>query len=306
MAVTGVLRPGFVQIRVMDLDEAIVHYRDNLGLDLVSHDGEFAFLRAYDEFDRHSVVLRQAEEPGLDVLGFKVISDAALTGFAKRLNDMSVMTGNVPAGGHPGVGRRIRFSVPTGQMIDLYAEMELSDKGPMTKNPDIWREEPRGMRISRFDHCAVLGVDIAASAEIFEKALDFVVTERAIDPEGNPVAIFLTCSNKAHDIAFLANPADAKLHHASFLVESWNDVGHACDLIAQRNISLDIGPTRHGITRGQTVYFFDPSGNRNECFAGGYQHYPDNPIREWTLDQMGKAIFYYEKEVHDRFTSVMT
>jgi len=26
------------------------------------------------------------------------------------------------------------------------------------------------------------------------------------------------------------------------------------------------GPTRHGITRGQTIYFFDPSGNRNESF----------------------------------------
>lgn len=306
MAVTGVLRPGFVQIRVMDLKEAIVHYRDNLGLDKVSQDDEFAFLRAYDEFDRHSVVLRQAEEPGLDVLGFKVISNAALADFAKRLNEMGVKTDDIAAGDHPGVGRRVRFSVPAGHVIDLYAEMELSDNGPMTKNPDIWREEPRGMRISRFDHCAVLGVDIAASAEIFEKALDFVVTERATDPEGNPVAIFLTCSNKAHDIAFLAGPVDAKLHHASFLVESWNDVGHACDLIAQRNISLDIGPTRHGITRGQTVYFFDPSGNRNECFAGGYQHYPDNPVREWTVDQMGKAIFYYEKEVHDRFTSVMT
>ncbi|MCK5746058.1 MAG: catechol 2,3-dioxygenase [Oricola sp.] len=306
MAVTGVLRPGFIQIRVMDLGEGIVHYRDNLGLDLVSQDGEVAFLKAYDEFDRHSVVLRQADEAGLDVLGFKVLTEEALTVFAKRLKGIGVETAIVPAGAYPGVGRRVRFSIPTGHTIELYSEMELSGNGPQTKNPDIWRHEPRGMRISRFDHCAVLGVDIAASAEIFEKALDFVVTERATDPEGNAIAIFLTCSNKAHDIAFLTGPADAKLHHASFLVESWNDVGHACDLIAQRNISLDIGPTRHGITRGQTVYFFDPSGNRNECFAGGYQHYPDNPVREWTVDQMGKAIFYYEKEVHDRFTSVMT
>ena len=32
MAINGVLRPGFIQIRVLDMDEAIVHYRDRLGL----------------------------------------------------------------------------------------------------------------------------------------------------------------------------------------------------------------------------------------------------------------------------------
>ena len=32
MALTGVLRPGHAQIRVLDMDEAIHHYRDVLGL----------------------------------------------------------------------------------------------------------------------------------------------------------------------------------------------------------------------------------------------------------------------------------
>ena len=36
-------------------------------------------------------------------------------------------------------------------------------------------------------------------------------------------------------------------------------------------IDIDIGPTRHGITRGHTIYFFDPVGNRNEVFTGGYK-----------------------------------
>jgi hypothetical protein len=35
---------------------------------------------------------------------------------------------------------------------------------------------------------------------------------------------------------------------------------------------------RHGITRGETIYFFDPSGNRNETFAGlSYLAQPDRP-----------------------------
>ncbi len=55
-----------------------------------------------------------------------------------------------------------------------------------------------------------------------------------------------------------------------------------------------------------TVYFFDPSGNRNEVFAGGYQYYPDHPTRVWSEDQIGKSVFYYERELNDRFMNVVT
>ena len=58
MAVTGVLRPGYVQLRVLDLDEAIVHYRDRIGLNLVSVEDGRAYFQAFDEFDRHSIILR--------------------------------------------------------------------------------------------------------------------------------------------------------------------------------------------------------------------------------------------------------
>jgi catechol 2,3-dioxygenase len=83
-------------------------------------------------------------------------------------------------------------------------------------------------------------------------------------------------------------------------------VGQAADIIARYDIPLDIGPTRHGITRGQTIYFFDPSGNRNEVFAGGFIYYPDNPKRVWSMDQIGKAIFYYQRELNQRFMRVVT
>ena len=131
------------------------------------------------------------------------------------------------------------------------------------------------------------------------------MSEEAVDEEsGARLAMFLSCSNKAHDVAFIGFPEPGKLHHISFLLESWRDVGHAADIIARYDISIDIGPTRHGITRGQTIYFFDPSGNRNETFAGGYQFYPDNPVRMWTADNAGKAIFYYERRVNETFLTV--
>ena len=66
------------------------------------------------------------------------------------------------------------------------------------------------------------------------------------------------------------------------------------------------GPTRHGITRGTTIYFFDPSGNRNEVFAGGYQTYPDFPTITWTADQLTKGIFYIGREMKETFLSALT
>lgn len=37
-----------------------------------------------------------------------------------------------------------------------------------------------------------------------------------------------------------------------------------------------------GITRSETIYFFDPSGNRNETFASlGYLAQRDRPVTTW-------------------------
>lgn len=306
MAMTGVLRPGYVRLRVMDLDSALLHYRDRMGLELVRSGGGLAYLRAYDEFDDHSVVLCESDSPGLDRIGFKVATVDDLERFAGRLSSLGLAVENLQPDPDAALGARISFVAPSGHRFDLYAEMALAENGPPVANPDIWRDEPRGMRIVRYDHCALLTQDTAAAARVFVEALDFKVAEELVAPDGMAIGIFLSCSTKAHDLAFLASPDDGKIHHTSFLVESWHDVGHASDLIARHDISLDIGPTRHGITRGQTVYFFDPSGNRNEIFAGGYHFYPDNPTRRWTADQAGKAIFYYQKAVHDSFLTAST
>ena len=80
----------------------------------------------------------------------------------------------------------------------------------------------------------------------------------------------------------------------------------AADLISMHDIPLDIGPTRHGLTHGQTIYFFDPSGNRNEVFAGGDYTYPDHPVVTWDAEQTGKAIFYHDRVLNENFLGVVT
>jgi catechol 2,3-dioxygenase-like lactoylglutathione lyase family enzyme len=185
MALRGVLRPGYIQIRVTDLDVALKHYVDRVGLQEVSREADGrAYLRAWDEFDRHSVVLRKADMPGMDYVGFKVASEVELDSFARRIEAFGTKTEEVPAGEQPGVGRRLSFLVPTGHRIELFAEMTLSDNGPMTSNPEMWRDEPHGMRVTRFDHCNLHGTNIDGVVKFFVEVLDFSLTEAAETPDG--------------------------------------------------------------------------------------------------------------------------
>lgn len=306
MAISGVLRPGFVQLRVLDMAAALRHYVDRIGLDRVmtGEDGR-VYLKAPDEFDHHSLVLREAAEAGIDITAFKVARDADLDHFAARIEAWGLAVDSIAAGEQPGLGRRMGLTLPTGHRIELYARAELAGDHPEISNPEIWKAEPRGMRAQRMDHILLYGPGIGEAKRFFEECLDFSLTEKVETPDG-PLAIWLSCSNKAHDIAFVEHAAPNKLHHVAFMLEDWNDIGNAADLIGRYDIALDIGPTRHGITRGQTIYFFDPSGNRNEVFSGGYTYYPDNPTRGWDADHIGKAIFYYERTLNERFLGVVT
>jgi catechol 2,3-dioxygenase len=72
------------------------------------------------------------------------------------------------------------------------------------------------------------------------------------------------------------------------------------------DIPVEVGPTRHGITRGATIYFFDPSGNRNEVFTDGYLHYPDSPTLVWDTSKLGQAIFSQDNTPRQSFLEVLT
>jgi len=76
------------------------------------------------------------------------------------------------------------------------------------------------------------------------------------------------------------------------------------DVLAYHGVRIEKNPTRHGATRGHCVYFFDPAGNRNEAFTGGYWVDPDEPPVTWTESEMGRAIFYYDGVVNQRFLTV--
>lgn len=304
----GVMRPGHIQLRVLDLQAALEHYVDLLGLIEMDRDAQGrVYLKGWTEIDRFSVVLREADEPGMDFLGFKVVDDATLCRLSEELAAFGCPVENLLAGELKGCGRRIRFEAPSGHRFELFAEKEQTGKwGVSEVNPEAWPRGLQGMKATRFDHCLLYGVELPETLRLFTEVLGFSLAEQVLDDAGRRVAQFLTVGMKAHDVAFIQHPEKGRFHHASFFLESWEDVLRAADLISMSGTSLDIGPTRHGLTHGKTIYFFDPSGNRNEVFCGGDYHYPDHPPVTWTADQLGKAIFYHDRQLNERFLTALT
>ncbi|MBS0445238.1 MAG: catechol 2,3-dioxygenase [Proteobacteria bacterium] len=306
MGMNGVLRPGHAAIRVLDLEPAVTYYIEVMGLiETARDDRGRVYLKAWDEHDHHSLVLREADSPGLDYMGFKVVDDATLDAMAAGLAARGVAIEAVPAGEHVGTGRRVRFRVPTGHAFELYAHKDIVGNGMPTMNPGIRPDALKGIAPVRLDHALMYGADLDGTVALFTEVLGFQVTE-SVAAGDTVIAAFLSCGAKVHDIAFVRQPADGKLHHIAFYVDSWDDVLRAADTIAANDVSHDLGPTRHGISRGQTVYCFDPSGNRNEVFTGGYMWYPDRPPLKWTADELPRALFIHERKLRDSFMSVVT
>lgn len=304
----GVMRPGHVQIRVLDMDDALKHYRDLIGLIEVEKDDQGrVYLKGWTEVDKFSVILRETDTPGMDFMGFKCVSEEVVAQLREELITFGCMVEDIPADELNGCGPRVRFDSPTGHMFEIYATKEQTGKWGVTQvNPEAWPRGLKGMRATRFDHCLLYGNDLDGTLNLFREVLGFDLAEQVLDESGTRLGQFLTVSTKAHDVAFIKCPENGKFHHASFLLESWEEVLRAADLISMTDTPLDIGPTRHGLTHGRTIYFFDPSGNRSEVFSGGDYHYPDHEPVTWEAKKLGKAIFYHTRELNERFLTVLT
>ncbi|WP_269619636.1 catechol 2,3-dioxygenase [Zhongshania sp. BJYM1] len=308
MSVRGVLRLGEMQIRVLDMAAAKQHYGTRMGLhEMMTDDDGLVYYKAWAEQDHHSIVLRESDSSGLDHLAFKVYNDATLDELEKGIIDFGIAVEKIEAGIYPKSGRRLKFTLPTGHEMHLYAEKVQVGNSMGTLNPGVLPDEGivRGFRINGLDHCFIVGPNAKQNLKLFTEVFDFNFTERVCDPDGNELLMFVSCSSRAHDIAFGENPEPGLLHHASFRLENTQDHVHAADLIGKYSIPVEMND-RHGVTQVKTVYYFDPSGNRNEVFVDGYLYYPDSPLLTWTIDNLAHAAFSQSLRVPESFLGTYT
>jgi catechol 2,3-dioxygenase len=302
----SVMRLGYAHLRVEDLDAARRHYADTLGLRVSAVAGDLIHLKGWDEFDHHSVVLEEGGT-GLARLGFKCETDDDLAVYEERARAFGVTVERMGRGDNLAVGDGLRVTLPSGQIVELYREMEYVGTDVGLLNPEIRPRHPQGVDVPRLDHAAITAPEPADVERFFCEVLGFRAPARLIsDPaEAKLLASFLYCGQAMHDIAVLPGPPGG-LSHIAFWVDDWNAILNAGDIFALDGIPVEVGPSRHGIGRALTSYFFDPAGNRNEVQTGSYRTYADTPTVTWTADQLAKGVFYIQREFSEGFLTQVT
>ncbi|KKB99326.1 catechol 2,3-dioxygenase [Mycolicibacter arupensis] len=302
----GVMRLGYVHVRQSDLTTATKHYSDTLGMTVMAEKPGQVFLKSWDEYDHHSVVLEEGGA-GLVKMGYKCEKPEDIEEIEKKVLAFGCTVERMSAGENLAIGDGVRITLPSDHLVELYSEAEYVGHELGLLNPDVAPRNPIGVHVPRLDHAVITAEEPEVIERFFQECMGFKPAERVLGNEPKPELLgsFLFCSNTPHDFAVLKGPNN-KLHHFAYTVQDWSDILRGTRILVQDDVRIDEGATQHSVTRGTTTYFFDTSGNRNEIFAGGYTTFPDWRPITWTGDNLAKSIFYFHQELSDEFMTTLT
>src|SRR3954468_13547744 len=120
----GILRLGHVDVTVTDLDLTTAYYTEVLGMDVVARNEDSVYLKCWDEEDHHSLRLRYAPRVGMDLMSFKVHHEDDLAALEARVSRFGFPVERLSRGESIGQGESIRFSTPSGHVMELVHDVE--------------------------------------------------------------------------------------------------------------------------------------------------------------------------------------
>ena len=276
----SIVRLGHVEYRVTDLERAWHFYVHLLGFHETERDPDHIYLRAIEDREHHTVILRKAATPGVGHVGFKVSGPEALERLERRFRRLGLLVRRLRPEEERGQGHALRVRDPFGFPIEYYCEME--DVVPLLQRHDLHR----GVAPTRLDHVNVLVPDAHAGFEWYTGELGFRCAELTEGPDGRVWASWNYRKSTVHDVAVMTGPGPA-VHHAGVALAEPFNVIRGCDILAGAGLAdaIERGPARHGISNALFVYVRDPDGNRMELYTGDYlTGDPDFKTIRWKLD----------------------
>ncbi len=178
------MRIGRLELRVMDLEQSVKYYTDIIGLEETGRDEGRVYLKAWDEYDHHSIILQQSDSAGMDHIAFKVKDIHELEKLEFQIEQFGCTLTRLPEQSRLGEGQAVRLELPTGHQMELYAEIEQVGTQTGTLNPHLWPEGLKGIAPHRLDHALLTGDDIESVTRFFTEVLRFHQTEKIITVEG--------------------------------------------------------------------------------------------------------------------------
>lgn len=284
----NIIRAARAVFNVTNLEESRRFYINALGFVETASDENHIYLRGLEEHCHHSLVLQKAEEPSVEVISYKVQSEADLDALSAFFSEKGSQTKWMEIGTQKAMGRTLRVQDISGLPLEFFAEMETVDR--LLQRYDLYK----GARVQRIDHfnCAV--EDVEKAYHFYINELGFACSEYTTSNDEQIWAAWLHRKPTVHDVAFM-NGVGPRLHHVGFWLSDPMSVINTCDVLASLGYgaSIERGPGRHGLSNAFFLYLRDPDGHRIELYNGDYlTSDPDfKPIR-WDLDDPMRQTFW--------------
>src|SRR4051794_39808162 len=85
LKLSNVAHIGHASINVTNLEKSTWFFTEVLGLHVSAEEKDKVYLRAWQDWDHHTLVLQRSETSGLDHFGWRVNSEKSLYAFEKSL-----------------------------------------------------------------------------------------------------------------------------------------------------------------------------------------------------------------------------
>ncbi|MEK4384422.1 VOC family protein [Solibacillus sp. FSL W7-1464] len=284
-----------------DLEKSLWFFKEVIGLEETEEADGVHYLRAWGDFEHHTLTLRAGEESRLDHIAWRTKRPEDVDAFAENLQKEGIEINWVAEGTEKGQGKAFRFQLPSKHTFEIYFDMEKTLAAPETRSVlknQTHKSWNRGVSPRRIDHVNLLSsIPANEFSDFMIQHLGFNLREYVEAPDGSYLGAWLSVTPLVHDIAFSFDPHSAsthEVHHISYWLDNAQDLLRAADILKENGIEFK-GPGKHGISQAMYIYAIDPgSGVRLEIFTNGYLIFePDwEPIR-WTLDEMSLGFTYW-------------
>jgi catechol 2,3-dioxygenase len=275
-------------------DESLRFFVDLMGLTESGRSGESVYLRAWDDYEFHTLKLTAARTTGVGHVAYRAASEQALRRRVAAIESLGGGLGWVE--GDLGHGRAYRFRDPDGHLFEIYFDTRKyvapESERPALKN-QAQRKHGRGVCVRRLDHLNLLAQDVGAIRAYLPEALGSRVTEQIVLDSGEVAGCWFTVNNKSYDIAYTRDHSAARgrFHHLTYAVDQREQVLEAADLFLENGVFIETGPHKHAVQQTFFLYVYEPAGNRVEVANAGARLIldPDWKTVTWTEAERRKG-----------------
>ncbi len=264
---------GHVEILTDRFDESLDFFTRVYGLKLSAKDKTSAYLRAWDDYEFHTLKLTRSDTTGVGHIAYRAASPEALNRrvAAIEASDYKVLGWD---DSDPGHGPAFRFEDPFGHVFEIYWETRRyepdDDDRPALKNTAS-RYQQNGGAPRRLDHLNLLADDVTEFRRFMETCLGSRVTEMIQLDNGRIGGCWFTVNNKTYDLACTEEHGggNGRLHHVTYATDQREDILRAADIFLENGVHIETGPHKHAIQGTFFLYVWEPAGNRVELANAG-------------------------------------